>query len=245
MNLNSYTTISPFKNRSNASSIPRIIFVAVLLALVTAMPAAASTTLVTQNTDLNFGVISQNDLGGQGNYATAYDNFRINGDYKLTFMQWTGSYYNPAQQGPITGWTVTFYNDNGGQPGGACCTVQVAGTANESFLGFDHVGDPTFNYSLDLGGICCFLNGVEYWVSVVPDLQYPPEWAWESSSDGDGISYQDYYSQRLFHNNDLAFSLVGDPCDPTPEPGSLVMLGSGLLATAGAIRRRCTVNSSD
>lgn len=212
-----------------------------LLCSISALPAAASTTLAYQGTDLRFGYFSQNDTNGGGQYAVAYDNFTLNGDYKVTWMQWEGSYDNPQQPGPITGWTVTFYTDNGGMPGTSCCSFHVNGDANESFLGLDAVGGPTFSYTLDLGdGICCFLNGVEYWLSVVPDLGAPPQWAWETSSMGDGMSYQVFNNVGGLRHDDLAFWLVGEPCDSTPEPGTVVLFGSSLLGAGGMLRRRLT-----
>ncbi len=61
---------------------------------------------------------SQNDnVGGNGNFATVYQQFTLPNtypDWSLESFHWVGGYYNPPAQGPITGWTLTFYNDGVG-----------------------------------------------------------------------------------------------------------------------------------
>src|SRR5664279_533506 len=56
---------------------------------------------------------SQNDTGGNGNFATLYDNFQILATvpYTLTDVHWWGGYFNPQVKGTITGWTVSIYSD--------------------------------------------------------------------------------------------------------------------------------------
>src|SRR3974390_433029 len=55
---------------------------------------------------------SQNDTGGgNGNFATVYDNFTTFAavPYYLTDVHWWGGYFNPPNQGNITGWTISIY----------------------------------------------------------------------------------------------------------------------------------------
>lgn len=212
------------------------VLLAALCALVLSMPAFAST-LFTQSFDQTGNVnASQNDTsqGGFGNFATTYDDFAVNGNnYTINEVQWTGGYFNPNQQGTITGWTISVYFDNGGQPGAPQYTTHISGTGNETFLG-NFNGLPAYSY--DVSGLnFSELAGVKYWLAVVPDLAFPPQWGWATSTDGNGVSYQDYFGQRSQLAADEAFTLMGTS---VPEPGTFVMLGTGLLGLAGVIRRK-------
>ena len=75
-----------------------------------------------------------------------------------------------------------------------------------------------------------------YWASVVPDLGFPPQWGWASGTGGDGISYQDFFGTRTQLGSDMAFAIDGTQV--TPEPGTLIMLGTGILGIAGTLRRK-------
>jgi hypothetical protein len=191
-----------------------------------------------QNPDFNGALSSQNDTtGGFGNFATVYDNFTLGSTFAIDEVQWVGSYFNPNVQGVITGFTLTFWADAAGQPGAALATYSGPGNFGETFLGFDNVGDPTFLYDGLLGTPFVAAAGTQYWMSLVPDLGFPPQWGWETSVDGDLLSYQDFFGARSSNPIDLAFALNGTQA-AVPEPGSLVLLGTGLIGLAGALRRK-------
>jgi hypothetical protein len=182
---------------------------------------------------------SQNDTNGFGLFAQVYDDFKVNFGFTVESIQFTGEYFNPPQHGDITGWTVQFYSDANGQPGSLLYSVHFAGTGNETSLG-TFGGFPTFTY--DINGLNFSGNyNTQYWLSVYPDLGFPPQWGWSSGTGGDGLSYQDFFGARSPLAADMAFTLGAGCAWPDSgcmtEPGSLLLLASGLLGLIGMIRR--------
>jgi PEP-CTERM motif len=192
--------------------------------------------------DPDFGNVfaSQNDTttGGFGNFATTFDNFTLSSSYNVDEFQWAGGYFNPQVQGLITGFTLTFYADAGGSPGATLATYSGPGTFGETFIGTDSFGDPMFLYDGLLGTPFAASANTQYWVSIVPDLGFPPQWGWGTSADGDGVGYQVFFGAGGAVASDFAFALNGTAQTSTPEPGSLVLLGTGLIGLAGVIRRK-------
>ena len=210
----------------------------VALLLLVAAPAFASEVLVyAQNPDFLGLVASQNDTSGTfGAFATSYDNFTLGTATAVNAVQWIGGYFNPQSLGPITQWTVSFYADSSGQPGGLLSSFVIAGNGSETFLQFDTLGDPTYLYTASV--VFNAAAGTTYWLSVVPDLAFPPQWGWTTSSQGDGISYQDFFGTRSSNPTDLSFALFAQQNTGVPEPGSLTLLGTGILGIAGMLRRK-------
>jgi PEP-CTERM motif len=87
----------------------------------------------------------------------------------------------------------------------------------------------------DIVGGLTFMPGTTYWLSLVPDSTFPPQWGWGTGLLGDGVSYQDFFGVRTQLGVDFGFDISGKPI---PEPGTLMMLGTGILGLAGALRRK-------
>lgn len=198
---------------------------------IAAVPASATSIIYFQNPDFNGAYSSQNDTNGFGNFATAYDNFTLGATYNISTVEWIGSYFNPSIQAPITGFTVNFYADSGGAPGALLGTTgDVPGNANEFSLGLDNAGNPTYLYGLSTNFTAT--GGTTYWLSIVPDLGFPPQWGWETGTGGDGASYQCFFGSCGAQPNDLSFALA------TPEPSSMLLLATALAEIGFVVRKK-------
>ena len=164
--------------------------------------------------------------------ATAYDNFTFAQTWDVESFHWVGGYFNPANQGPITARTLIFYNDADGQPGNPVPTGNFAGNGGETSIG-DVNGFPIYSYSLTFGSFD--MAPGTYWASVVPDLGFPPQWGWATST-GTDPGYQCFFGTCGLTGVGFAYAIDGTPT--TPEPGTLIMLGSGIIGLAGVTRRK-------
>lgn len=217
----------------------RLSFVALAsMLLILAVPGWGAQVLVySQGPDYQNLYASQNDTSGFGANFTSYDNFTLGSATTITSVGWTGGYYNPQSPGSISGWTVGFYADNAGQPGGLITSFVFSGNGGETSVGSDLLGDPVYAYGAAISFAAS--AGTQYWLSVVPDTAFPPQWGWTTSSTGDFKSYtDDFLGNRIQNPTDLAFSLYKTQQTGVPEPGSLMLLGTGILGIAGVIRRK-------
>jgi hypothetical protein len=207
---------------------------AMVMGFAISAPARADSILYNQPTDLNGAYASQNDTsGGNGNFATSYDNFTLGTAATIDSVAWVGSYFNPPTPGTITSFAVSFYGDSSGTPGTLLATTNISGNANETFLAIDNGGDPAYTYS---GSVTPFsvAAGTQYWISIVPSIGFPPQWGWETGTGGDGAAYQVFFGAGSPLPNDLAFTLFST----VPEPSTLVLGSIGALGLLGYARRR-------
>ena len=213
----------------------RIIATVGLVAALAWMGSADAAVLYTQPYDgTSNSYASQNDTtgGGFGNFATVYDNFNLASSSNITSIDFTGGYFNPGAPGNITKFTLTIYSDAAGVPGSALYTQVVNSNGNELLLGGN----------IDTYDIATSFNaaaGTPYWLSVVPDLGFPPQWGWGTSASGSNAGYQCFFGSCGGTGTNFAFTLNGDPINTNsvPEPLTLSLFGAG-LAGLGALRRR-------
>lgn len=199
----------------------------------------ADPVIYSQPSDFPAGGIffSINDTSQTNLDATVFDNFTLLTTASVTDVHWQGAYLLGESPGDITAFTITFWSDNGGQPGNALLTESFLGNANETPIGNDNGGIPTFNYAVDLTTPFQATGGTQYWLSIVPDLAFPPVWGWHTGTGGDGIAFINFLGAPSFLTSDLAFDLTGT----VPEPGSLSLISLGIVGLiAHRWRRRHT-----
>jgi hypothetical protein len=178
---------------------------------------------------------SQNDTstGGAGNYSTAYDNFTLGANGAIGNVAWTGAWFNPPAQGTITGFTISFWANSAGQPGGLLQSFTIGGNASETFLFSSGVSE-IYSYSANLATDFNALAGTQYWLSIVADTTtFQPQWGWATGTGGDGISYADFRGQRIAIPLDLAFSL-----NSVPDSGTTALLLGSTVIGLALLRKR-------
>lgn len=171
---------------------------------------------------------SQNDIPPctNGNFAIVFDDFRFTTSSSITGVTWQGGYFNGAIA-PLDGFTISIFDDNGGQPGTSVFSEFVVGNASETF-------DGIYNYSATLASSFTANADTNYWLALVPDPTFPPQWGWQPGSGGNQVAYQDFFGSRSLLVGDFTFSLQGQP---VPEP--LTLLGaSAAIAFGAAFKRR-------
>jgi len=134
-------------------------------------------------------------------------------------------------------------------------TVGTSQFGPDNFGKFDTVN--VWNFSADLSSTFTATGATTYWLSIVSFASSnPPTFLWTSGTGGDGKSAQLNYSTPnsvLYRTGDRAFSLSDAPQTtllrgtgptnpptgleediPVPEPGTMMLLATGLVGTLSA-----------
>ncbi len=213
--------------------------------------AFASAQILFYSGDLNLndpnqnGLANENDaiVGGSPYGAATYQNFTLTQSYPVTAL-FTN---NLSGLNPTTAyWEIRSGVSEGN--GGTLIASGTGGTSNQatgrSDFGFiEYTNMVGMNLTLDPG---------TYWFAVVPNDPGNANRSYNSDTDGTnrflgaGVSTTEnlqYFNSAFFGanftnaNNEGVFSAFSGGV-VTPEPSSMIMLGSGLLIAAGAFRRR-------
>jgi len=134
---------------------------------------------------------------------------------------------------------LSIESDNGGSPGSVLATLTQVGTIPPLILGDSFIGGGLVTFTCS--GVACDLAAGHYWlVASETDPTAVQDWMQtyngattnlaQSSGGGSWIINPGYA--------ETAFQIDGSSSAPTPEPSSLLLLGSGLAGLASLIKRK-------
>jgi hypothetical protein len=163
------------------------------------------------------------------------DDFTLPVDAFITGITWFGYYFGSdlvSSEASIN-FRLRFFDDDSGLPGvviydsTASAQVQTTGQQVESGLS---TGQMIYQYVYDGLPQIPILAGEKAWVSVAEYDRLTEDigatqWLWCYSTLGPGGAW------------DNAFTLEDNTTDPIPEPGTILLLGSGLVGLAGFRRK--------
>jgi hypothetical protein len=124
---------------------------------------------------------------------------------------------------------VTLDGDNSTSPGS---TLETIGTINDSSL-TSSLADYTLTTDFALSA------DTRYWIELA-SADSSANWSWSNDISGTGVAGEFYANQTgVFPNSGGPYQMdVEANASATPEPSTLLLLGSGLMMLAGPLRRR-------
>lgn len=194
------------------------------------------TTIVTADVIYEQSLIESDNYGFLSNIGgdLSADNFTITSNSLIQSVAWYGA-YDSAGPDVSDSFDIRIYNVSGDQMFDALGLTGV----NKTDSGFnDAYGESIYRYEAVTPG--WELTVDEYLISISNGNSNFSNWFWADGTGGDGISYyrdsEDWLAEDL--GVDMAFTLNGVPeqIAPVPEPGTILLLGLGLLL-ASSFRR--------
>ena len=187
------------------------------------------------------GLANENDaiVGGNPYGAAVYQNFHWSGGTVQGLATNNLSGLNP---------TTAYWEIRSGVSEGNGGTRIASGTAATTNVATGR-SDFGFNEYTNFVSTSVSLTAGQYWMAVVPNDPNNANRSFNSDTDGlnsigSQTNGQQFFNSAFFGanftnaNNEGVFNAFSDAVYLQPEPSSLIMLGSGVVVAAGALRRR-------
>lgn len=173
-------------------------------------------------------------------YYYAYDNFIFNTDQTITDIHWRGMFSYEGDN--YLNFTINIYKESLTSP----IPGDLVYSYNTSAIAFDTGLDYIYMFGLINYDIIEFRSFVSpfvalaeetYWIEIRNDYE-SGDWYWAAGEGGDMAQYN-VYDEPTWYTPDysLSFQLTNDGA-VVPEPSSLLLLGTGLMALAAWRRKR-------
>ena len=192
------------------------------------------------------GLANENDaiVGGSPYGAATYQNFTNDQLWNVTTLFTNNLSTNTPSSGY---WEIRSGVSEGN---GGTLIASGRGAVTNTPTGRSDFGYTEYTNDVSTGGVN--LNPGTYWFAVVPICTTCAGRTFNSNANtrlngvGNETSNQQFFNSSFFGanftnaNNEGVFGVFSSGVDGSsiPEPSSLIMLGSGLLAAAGVVRRR-------
>jgi hypothetical protein len=203
-----------------------------LLSSLGALPAEAN--ILYSQPAANSSAWTSESSNGSNGFNQVWDNFTLVSTATVTNVAWTG--WVLPDFGIINGFTIGFYADSvdgtDHSPGALIYSASISGNANETRVGA-HNAYGIFDFNAPV--VFPATLGTQYWISIVANPQ-SATWNWANSNGGDSSFFEDDQNGTIGPvGTDVAFTLSNATA---PEPSSLALAGTGMLAVVGMVRRR-------